>query len=343
VGVLSPVNYPGSWQVRIRLENTAGLETLSDPFDFEIDEPSFSSNLWARTATSLPHGVIGSFTTDFDCDGQPEVWVVPIVGGGFLDSLDVFEWNGNDFELLRHTDSVYIPQATGDADEDGLQEIIWRRGTSTIIWEQSAACSFFDHLVYRDSANSVGAAFMDWDSLDGHGEVVIRRYTGPGDFENARYVVNSVGADYALTVRAVLPNETGGNNDLGVPKILIGDLDGDGLVDFLYADRDGDLIFCEREGEAVVQKWSARLPLNDAASYLAAGDLDGDGDLEFVSGCRSSAGAGTESQIRGRHWEYFIFQRVGDDEFAAADSVFILGAEDVSDHPASVAVAAPRF
>jgi len=339
VGVLSAANYPGAWRVRIRLENAAGFATFSDPFDFEIDEPPFTSNLWGRTETSLPHGVIGSFTTDYDCDGRPEVWVVPIVNGGFLDSLDVFEWTGSDFELVRHTDSVYIPQAAGDADQDGLQEIIWRRGTTTIIWEQSAACSFFDQIVYRDTVNAVGVAFMDWDSLDGHGEVIIRRYTGPGDFENPRYVILSVGADYALTPRAVLPNETDDGNELGVPKVLIGDLDGDGLLDFLYADRDGDLIFCERIGDDVVQKWSKRLPLNDAATYLAAGDLDGDGRLEFVSGCRSSAGAGTESQIRGRHWEYFIFQRVGDDEFAAADSVFILGAEDVSDHPASVAVA----
>ena len=339
VGVLSPIHYPGAWRVQIRLENAAGLATFSDPFDFEIDEPPFTSNLWERTETSLPHGVIGSFTTDFDCDGRPEVWVLPIVGGGFLDSLDVFEWNGSDFELARHTDSVYIPQAAGDADEDGLREIIWRRGTSTIIWEQSAACSFFDHIVYRDTINAVGAAFMDWDSLDGHGEVIIRRYTGPGDFENARYVTFSVGPDYSLTSRAVIPNETDGGNDLGVPKILIGDLDGDGLLDFLYADRDGDLIFCEREGESVVQKWSARLPLNDAAAYLAAADLDGDGRLEFVAGCRSSDFAGTESQLRGRHWEYFVFDGVGDDQFAKVDSVFILGAEDVSDHPASVTAA----
>jgi hypothetical protein len=339
VGVLSPFNYPGAWQVRVRLENAAGLVTVSDPFNFEISEPSLSSNLWARTATSLPHGYIGSFTTDYDCDGRPEVWVVPIVAGGFLESLDVFEWNGHDFELARHTDSVYIPQAAGDADEDGLGEIIWRRGKGTIIWEQSAACSFFDHVVYRDTINAVGTAFMDWDSLDGHGEVVIRRYTGPGEFENPRYIIFSVGSDYSLTTRAVIPNETDGDNDLGVPKILIGDLDGDGLMDFLYADRDGDLIFCEREGESVVQKWSVRLPLNDAAAYLTAADLDGDGRLEFVSGCRSSDFAGTESQIRGRHWEYFIFDGVGDDQFAKVDSVFILGAEDVSDHPASVTAA----
>lgn len=342
--LLSQTAHPGAWTARIRLENVSGLATVSDAFEFVINDPPFTSNLWTRTSTRLPHGSFSGFTTDYNCNGRPEIWMAPLVGGSYLASIEVWEWSGTDFSQIVQTDSqyVYIPQAAGDADGDGLLEVMWRRGTRTLIWEQEAPCSAPNQLVYQDTINAVAVGFMDWDTTDGIREIILRRYVGPGQFENPRYQIFSVAPDYALTLRATIPNETAGSNGTGPPKLLIGDLDVDQKMDFIYTDLDADssdLIFCERSGSDVVQLWTIPLPFDEGSAFLDVGDLDGDGRDELVAGCRSTAGGSTESQIRGRHWRYYILENTGDNAFALADSVFILGSEKTGDHPASVTCA----
>ena len=91
--------------------------------------------------------------------------------------------------------------------------------------------------------------------------------------------------DYHLTPLDTLPNRTAGPNVLGTPKVLMHDIDHDGIFDFLYGDYDGDLIFCEEQNGHPTQKWSYRLPLNDATAWMGCGDFDGDGQFEFVAGC----------------------------------------------------------
>jgi hypothetical protein len=339
-GLLSQTEHFGDWQVKVRLENAAGMETLSEPFPFAVHEAPFRSNLWVRTPTSLTHGYIGPFSTDLNGNGRPEIWRLPISAAGLLSNLEVREWNGQDFsqDTVLALYGIYIPQAAGDANQNGLLEFMGRRGDTTRIWEQAEINGPISQTVLN-VANFVGLGFLDLDSTDGHGELIGRQYIGSLNNPGSRYVIYGVGASYALTAEDTVPNNSRGDNDLGSPKALIGDLDQDGQLDFLYGDYDGDVIFCERTGADIRQKWSTRLPLNDATSWLASGDLTGDGVPEFVAGCRSNHFGGSESQTRSRHWEYFIFSKVADDSFAVTDSVLILGAEDVGDHPASVNIA----
>ncbi|HEY3294568.1 MAG TPA: S8 family serine peptidase [bacterium] len=334
--VLSQREHPGVWRVRVRVTNTAGIAADSDLYTFEVHEPPFSSNLWTRTDTDKGHGYMAPFTTDFNCNGRPEIWDLPIRENNTVRFMYAFEWNGQAFADTLAIYGAYIPQAVGDADQDGLKEIMGRySSTTTRIWEQSDSCGPFNTTVFEDSTGFVGAGFLDLDSTDGHGEIIGRQFVGNRD----GYVIYSVGAGYALTPVDTLPNRTTGSNALGSPKVLIGDLDSDGQLDFLYGDYDGDIIFCEKTATGIEQKWSKRLPLEDAVSWYASGDLDGDGRPEFVSGCRSADIGGSESQTRSLHWEYFIFHRVADDSFAVVDSVLIQGNAPVSEHPASVTVA----
>ncbi len=338
-GTLSLRNHPGAWTAWVRLENRAGLVTVSDSFAFEISEPPFTTNLWERTTTNLPNGFIGPFTTDYDCDHLPEVWVQPTSGEFTSDYLQPFKWDGSQFVPAYVNYPVNIPQATGDADGDSLIEIMARFGQSTIIWEQMAACGVPNNVVLLDSASFIGAGFVTVDSASGRQEILARVEITVNNLTRQRFVLFDVQDDYALVPTDTLPNTTSGSNDLGPPVVLSGDLDQDGLLDFVFGDYDGDVIFCERSNGHTEQRWTTRLPINDATSWLGQGDLNGDGTLELIAGCRSNAGGGSESQRRAQHWEYFIFSRAGDNNFIATDSIFILGNENVSSHHASVTVA----
>jgi len=335
-GFLSQLEYPGEWIVCVRLENAAGMIAISEPTPFAISDPSFASNLWETGATSLTHGHLSPFLSDFDGNGRPEVWRLPIAPGGGLSDMEVWEWTGVDFAPLPLTYGIHIPQAFGDADGDGLFEMMGRRADLTRIWEQRTPGGILDTVVFEALANFVGAEFLDLDGTDGHGEIIARTNTDITGYLLPRFVIYAVDHEYTLMGVDTLPNLTEGTNDMGPPKVLIGDLDDDGALDFLYGDYDGDLIFCERENQRSEQRWSYRLPMNDATAYLAVGDFDGDGRKEFVAGCRSNALGGTESERASRHWAYFVFECTGNNSFSPVDSFYVLGNEEVSSHPASV-------
>ena len=336
--LISQVDFPGQWQVRVLLENQAGFSTVSNPFNFNISNPPFTSNLWIKSITNLPHGHLGPFTSDLDRDGLPEVWLAPIAADGTMRLLQAYEWNGLSFDSTGNTYGYHLPQAMGDMDGDGLMEMMARRFDETRIWEQSDSTGPCNNLVFEDTTNFIGTCFFDLDSVDSHGEILARQQVKINNIDRDRYVVFSVLSHYSLTVKDTLPNETEGSNYFGVPRVLVSDLDHDGKIDFLYGDYDGDLIFCEYDGSDIQQQWSHRLPLSDATFWMDKGDMDGDGEIEFIAGCTTNSAAGSESQLRSRHWEYFIFKRNADNSFAIVDSVFILGSENTSDHPASVTV-----
>lgn len=338
-GTLSTDKFPGPWTVRIRLVNLAGVEYISEPFDFEIHLPSFSSNEWISEATNLHFGDIGDFVTDYNCDGLPEVWHLPkseIGPGGVYDTLGPRSWTLADFTDLPARYGLHIPQAAGDADGDGLIEMMGRRYVETRIWEQSQNCGVLNTVVFESPGlfdEFLGTAFVDIDPLDNTQELVANvKLDGVG----SRYVLFDVGNDYSLALIDTIPNETSGFNNLGAPDIIYDDLDDDGNPDFFFGDYDGDIVICEYTGTEIVQRWSERLPFNDATAWVTSGDFDGDGQSEFVAGCRNNSIGGTESQRKSMHWEYFVYKSTADNQFARVDSFFILGSENVTQYPACI-------
>jgi subtilisin family serine protease len=339
-GFLSPVLHPGAWTVRIRLENQAGLVSLSAPVAFAVTEPEVNQNLWSRTETTAPRGHFGAFSTDYNCNGQPELWLWPIgPENQTTDPLQIYEWNGTDLVPTGNTYGGHIPRAVGDADNDGRFEIMGGNGSLTRIWEQSDPCGPPDQVVFEAATNFFGAGFYELDPSDPGPEIVARKQTARDSISRDRYIIYDVSPDYALSIFDTLPNASDGSNSLGQPRVLVTDLDRDGAADVVYGDYDGDIIVCERENVHFVQRWSTRLPLNDATAWFTAGDFHGDGTRQLVAGCRSNSIGGTESQQRARHWEFYIYDVTGDNNYVLADSILVLGNEDVSSHPSTVTAA----
>lgn len=340
VGLLLQTEHPGRWNTIVQLTNQANATVQSDPFAFEITEQPFNSNLWSRTITNALRGYIGPFSSDYDQDGLPEFWLWPIGPQNVTnDPLAPYEWNGSEFVNTGNSYGGHIPQATGDADNDGLREIMARNGQITRIWEPQHTAEFPNGVVFEALQNTIGAGFYDLDPNDPGDEIIFRKNTSRDSTALARFVLFNVSSSYALSPFDTIPNVTEGDNGLGQPLIKFGDLDHDGQIDALYGDYDGDIIFCEQENGKFRHKWSMRLPLDDATAWFATGQFDNDSLREFVAGCRSNSTGGSESQRRALHWEFFVFKNTGNDQFVVVDSIFVLGNDNISLFPASVTAA----
>lgn len=338
VAVISQSRYPGHWQAVLQLTNLLGEIARSDPFSYSSVQSSILPYLYNPFATTAPHGILGSFTSDYDCDGHLEMWLLPVDQFNIVDTLEAYEWATNDFVETENTYGPHIPQCYGDADGDGLFEMGARRFQESRIWEQTQPCGILNNIVFESTpvfSEFLISRYVTIDSASGRDDILARTRIGT----MSRFALFVVDPDFNLTMRDTLPNYTDGLNSMGPPGAAVGDFDQDGLLDIIYGDYDGDLIWCEWTGSEIQQVWTTRMPQNDATSWLATGDFDCDGVDELVAGCRSNAGASSESQRLLQGWDYYIFESHGNNELTAVDSVVILGNENVSVNPASVAAA----
>lgn len=335
VAVILQSRYPGEWQAILQITNLIGETARSEPFSYSSIQNSIRPFLYNSYMSSMPHGVLGAFTTDFDCDGLDEVWLLPVDANNVVDTLEAYEWNGTDFIETENTYGPHIPQCVGDADGDGLLEMGARRFGESRIWEQTDSCGILNNIVFESPETFdqfLISRFVTLDSTSNYDAILARAAIGT----ESQFGLFSVNDGYVLSLLDVLPNESDGSNAYGAPASAVGNFDGDEFIDILYGDYDGDIIWCEWTGTEAVQVWSTRLPQNDATSWMTIGDLDCDGVNEVVAGCRSNAGISSESQRLLSGWDYFIFESTGDNVLTAIDSIAILGNENVSSNPATV-------
>jgi subtilisin family serine protease len=338
VAVISQSRYPGQWQAVLQLTNLLGESVRSAPFAYTSSQSTVLPYLYYPNPTTLPHGILGNFVSDYDCDSREEVWLLPVDEFGLVDTLEAYEWNGVDFIETENTYGPHIPQCYGDANGNGLMEMGARRFLETRIWEQSTACGVINNVVFSSVdqfPEFLISRYVTVDSTTGRRDILARAKFG----DVSRLALYQVDEQFNLTVRDTLPNLTAGSNTMGPPGAAVGDLDGDGMLDIFYGDYDGDIVWCEWNGSQMVQTWSHRMPQNDATSWFAVGDVDCDGLPELVAGCRSNAGASSESQRLLLSWDYLIFKSDGDNSLTVIDSVAILGNENVTLNPASLNVA----
>ncbi|MCB9762948.1 MAG: VCBS repeat-containing protein [Alphaproteobacteria bacterium] len=214
-----------------------------------------------------------------------------------------------DADADADADSDADADPCGDLNCDGLPDLVLvgsydgaDYGVDVRVFLSTADARVLDAAVRLDAGATSAAASADLDQ-DGYPDLVLATDRRGSDFAVDAYVYwggpSGYGGADGASDRLALPTQ-------GASALLVRDLDGDGLLDVAFAHRrasSGDYgtdsrVYWGSGLSARVAGYRVELP-TEGASALAAGDLDGDGqlDLAFASERQASGGLGSTSVI----------------------------------------------
>lgn len=294
---------PGEYRVQVgsggpQVSFTVGAETLSR---------------WSMDLKGLlPEGYLLPGLSDFNADGLPEVAAMPYKGNRY-NPVEFYEEGRT--PALHTTSLLFIPWARGDLDGDGLEELVGVDAQRVRLIEAPKGGAFPSQPVWQQQ-DAWGGEVADLDG-DGRGELLARSATAQ------LFQIFEGRGDNQLVETGVLPNPTGGANELGERQVA-GDLDGDGLGELLSGDADGDLFIYEAIGDDAYRltwKEEGQQPPADARLVGGGADLDGDGMKEFIVGRLYQ----DPYEVQQTRWLIEVYQARGDNRFAREWQVEALG------------------
>lgn len=232
-----------------------------------------------------------SITVDLDLDA---LQVVDVEGDGPLEIVygdgqwgDVYVHDGTTRALkwrIANPEHGVTDVAVGDADGDGVRELLWGAGYSS---------TGEDHLYTADTLTRV----IEWQSVDVNGPFMAleparavgtaRRAVLAASFESdSGYGDGLYFFHYAANGGTFYQSPPlTGSNWTGLTRLRAAQLDADAQVEVLVATSNtytGTLI-C-RDSLTHLEQWRAQIPDGLTIASLAVGDVDQDGSLEAVVG-----------------------------------------------------------
>ena len=308
---LSDVGAPsGTYLYRLVVKDRVGELHIDDNsggfYQIEVDDAAIDI-LHLSQVASIAGGLHAiPSPVDINRNGRLELFAVEMETGTarILEIAD----NGADEQLFSFPESLW-PWASADTDNDGRIEILCNASGVTFLLEQPAQGEFPTERIW-EAAGQWSRTIADVDA-DGTPEIFAR-----DDVTNAISVYEAVGDnDYRLV--ATLESPMWGNNGISA-NIASGDFDGDGRIEILAGDNDGNVFIHETIGNNQYrQTWIYTLP-EGTPQLFAAGDMDGDGSPEFAICAKTGTHVGTIGlDIRYHHWLLVIFKSAGDDIYRA--------------------------
>ena len=301
---------PGKYKYRLSVENRAGFLRIDDNTDalytIEMRDAWLQPLPLSQVASAEGglHAVVAP--VDMNGNGRLEIIATEMETG----SAKIFEIqdNGRFAPIFSFAESLW-PRAISDTDGDGRMEILCNALDTIFLLEQPTQRQFPTERIWEVQGNW-SKTIIDADA-DGIDEIIAR-----DDATDSIYVYEANG-DNAHRKVAILENPTLGRNGLSA-NFVTGDFDGDGRIEILAGDNDGELFLYEATGNNIYrQTWTHALPEGDPHLF-AAGDMDGDGKAEFAICAQTGTAIGTiPLDIRYYHWVLTIFTSEGNDTYRA--------------------------
>ena len=320
----------GLAQVHIIATNRAGLESELTA-TFEVPRREVNTALFSETTLTTPHGYLLPRATDFDQDNLLEITLNRYEDGWIGDTLATYEWDGADFRPAQKLIANVIPRDVGDTDGDGFLELLTQVAAATLLLEQETTTGYPSDISFVDTTGlsdpfadnaAFGALLPDLDA-DGNGEILVHntKQWRVLEYDDGEYT-----EVFRLDNPTAAANTEITQNEFQQPLAVVDDLDGDGRLDLLTGDGDGDWIIYETTGNnTMAAVWTYETPRYNAGARFGSGDFDGDGVTEFVTYTQNwtqPTGAGEREPDIGL---YYFWDAVGDDRYVLVDSLPIPG------------------
>jgi hypothetical protein len=281
--------------------------------------------------TSLPYGLLLNRTTDFNHNGQPEIWLTAYdPATHHPDLLQLWEYDPvtADFLQLPATwGSAYIKDVC-DIDNNGSLELLSEIGGISYLFTQTDNQSPPDQLAWRSESYWSANFISPGDPQAGYPNLLLRTTGSPRHYLTANISTIGDSSTTLVTPLDTLYNPFFSNSEpyeTGVARGVEGDFDSDGNPDLLLSDNEGHLFMYEFRSSQPELVWQY-----EAALLAGPGSLIGSGFFsqpdreDFVAIWRTPT-AESEHEVNGSHWVVQLFECSGDNQWQVQDSLAIMG------------------
>lgn len=331
----------GAVECWIEAINRVGLSGRADQngeyYHLDLSTPPINRVLLTPRPWSLPYGYLLDVASDFNDNGWPELVLNPLQDET-LQPTTFYEFDGTQFSPKVSLNRLAIPRDVSSR-KGGGQAFLAGYGFSSFLWQPESGAfpgrpDDSDLIQWEgDATTGYWASRLGDPDQDGRTDILMRLTSSENSDFQDEFQVWEEQTDRSFSVSQTLTNPTSGENRNGVPHSELGDLDGDGKMEILIGDSDGDVYLYETTGDNRYEAiWQDALPLVDTIDYIEVGDFNGDGQDEFAVGCHSSEQEyNSEHDYDARHWLYRIYEGTADNTYRIAAEWRFFGYESAKD------------
>ena len=276
-------------------------------FTFTFPSENIPTTGFSELPLTLPPGYL--LNKDTTIAGKPIVILNRYDATGSFGKLMAFQYANGVFAPVDSTQRQWVPHDLKDIYNDGrLSTLVQDQGATVIFTSDAAGSTFFANKTFVDSADVWGSQFYDFDG-DGKLDLIART--------SSQYLVFKNMGENKFQLMAQLADPTpplpgDAANQFGPPRSLVGDFSGTGNAEILFADYDGDMVMYRQSNKQSAPfqfdlVWTDTTDLLETSDYLAAGDFNGDGRLDFAVAGHSNLDFNADREYDPPTWTVRIF------------------------------------